>query len=282
MCDNVLVIGGSRNIGYYSAIRLLEAGSAVTFLLRSPLVFDNDEVIQKHVKSQKARLVKGDALTPEDVKLAWNEASRDKPVNVLLFTVGFTGKPSFHPIKGFTMDPPNLVTRSLLNVLCQMPQTSAYPKIIVLSTSGVSRTSRESVPFLLKPLYGYLIAQALKDKLGVERVIAHCAGWKWNTKDGEPKADIMGEGWKNREGLPPPGTLTSAVVLRPALLNDGECLADKVVSASTGHTAKAPYRVGEGEVGGWNVSRKDVAHFVVDAVTNHWSEYENKQISIAY
>ena len=119
---NVLVVGGSRNIGYHSSLRLLgelapilflyqgtriadwnvhsfeDYGSAVTFLLRSPSAFDNDAEVQKHLQSGKARLVKGDATNAEDVKSAWAEAGKEKPVDLLLFTVGFS-KPSFVPIK---------------------------------------------------------------------------------------------------------------------------------------------------------------------------------------
>ena len=185
------------------------------------------------------------------------------------------GSPKFHPIKGFVISPHNLVTQCLLNILCEMPKTDPLPKVITLSTSGVSPSSRSQVPFLLNIFYGYLISQPLQDKLGMERVIYHCAGWNWNPKDGEPKEDIMGKGWQGRDGLPASGQLKNAMVVRPAVLNDGECVAD---SGGSGR----PYRAGEGEVKGWSISRKDVGHFIFDAVTNHWDEYGNKQVSIAY
>jgi len=279
MAQNIIVIGGSRHIGYHSALRFLDAGAAATFLLRSPATFDNDEAIQKHIKSGKARLIKGDALVVEDVRNLWAEASKEAPVDLVLFTVGFTGNPKFQLTKGFVITPNNLVSQCLLNILCEMPKPTAesapLPKIITLSTSGVSRSSRAKVPLLLKPLYGYLIQHPLQDKLGMERVIYHCAGWDWNARDGEPSEEILGKEWKEREGLPASGTLKNAMVLRPAMLNDGECVADSGKNLP-------PYRSGEGEVGGWSVSRKDVAHFIFDTVTNHWDEYGNKQVSIAY
>jgi hypothetical protein len=174
------------------------------------------------------------------------------------------------------MSPTNLVTQCLLNVLCQMPKTNPLPKVIVLSASGVSPSSRSQVPSLLNVLmYNYLISQPLQDKFGTERVIYHCAGWNWNSKDGEPKEDIMGQGWQERDGLPASGQLKNAMIVRPALLNDDECVAD---SGKAGR----PYRAGEGEVKGWFISRKDVAHFIFDTVANHWDEYGNKQVSIAY
>jgi len=275
MSLNVLVIGGSRHIGYYSALRFLDAGSTVTFLLRSPTTFDDDQSIQKYVKSEKARLIKGDGLVLEDIRNVWAEASSHRPVDVLIFTLGFNGSSSFHPIKGLTISPPNLVTQCLLNVLCEMPKTNPLPKVISLSSIGVTPSSRSQVPFPLTILYGYMISQHLQDKLGTERVIYHCAGWDWNPKDGEPKEDIMGQGWQEREGLPASGQLKNALVVRPAVLNDGECVADSGKAGS-------PYRVAEGHVKGWSISRKDVAHFIFDAVTNHWDEYGNKQVSIAY
>ena len=120
MALNVLVIGGSRNIGYYSALRFLgmsfhsvyrnclattifpnpfflfcnlDAGSTVTFLLRSPTIFEEDESIQNHVKSGKARLIKGDGLVLADVQNVWAAASKDRPVDLLIFTVGFSEYP---------------------------------------------------------------------------------------------------------------------------------------------------------------------------------------------
>lgn len=60
----------------------------MTFLLRSPAAFDADEEIQKYVKSGHALLVKGDALVREDVRKAWETASKDRKVDFLLFTVG--------------------------------------------------------------------------------------------------------------------------------------------------------------------------------------------------
>ena len=62
----------------------------MTFLLRSPTTFDDDQTVQKYVKSGKARLIKGNALVPADVQAVWAAASKDQPVDVLIFTVGFS------------------------------------------------------------------------------------------------------------------------------------------------------------------------------------------------
>ena len=65
----------------------------MTFLLRSPTTFDEDESIQKYVKSGKARLIKGDGLVLADVQNVWAAASTDRPVDLLIFTVGFSEHP---------------------------------------------------------------------------------------------------------------------------------------------------------------------------------------------
>jgi len=116
----------------------------------------------------------------------------------------------------------------------------------------------------------------MKDKLGMERAISHCAGWTWNENDGEPSEEIMGTNWKEREGLPEPGSLKEAVVIRAGQLTDGECLGDSVSDG------KQAYRVAEGDFGGSSVSRKDVAHLVFDLVTNKWGELGGKQVSVVY
>jgi NAD(P)-dependent dehydrogenase (short-subunit alcohol dehydrogenase family) len=111
-----LVIGGSRNIGYFTAVRLLgehtngpsiviftasasqiEKGWNVIFLLRNPSVFDNDEVIKRHIEQGTASLVKGDALISDDVKRAWDETVRSdsQAVDLLVFTVGQPRFPCF-------------------------------------------------------------------------------------------------------------------------------------------------------------------------------------------
>ena len=168
----------------------------------------------------------------------------------------------------------NLVTQSLLNILSTLPPY--HPRIITLSSTGLSKKSHANLPFALKPLYGYLLAVPHKDKVGAERIVAHCAGWSWDADDGEVGEDILSSGWE--AGLPEAGSLRNIVVIRPALLVDGDCKADKMKDGE----GKEPYRVKEGEIGGWTVGRKDVAHFVVEGVLGDWGRWEGKCISIAY
>ncbi|OBZ69119.1 hypothetical protein A0H81_10877 [Grifola frondosa] len=273
------VLGGSRNIGYYAAIRLLNQGATVTFLLRYPSVFDQDATIQKFVKDGKARLVKGDALNAEDVARGWEEARKgdDNSVDLVLFTVGSRQR-KIHLTKGAIIDTPDLCTKSLVNVLSTTPADlrtpSSLPRFITISSIGVTRASHEKLPFLLKPLYAFLLREPHADKLGAERVAAHVAGWDW--RDEEPSTEVLGAGWQSQAGLPEQGQFKRFLVVRPAMLTSGECKADNAGD-------KAPYRVSEEDIcNGYTVSRQDVAHFVVEDALRNWDRWEGKRVNIVY
>ncbi|KAJ7268701.1 hypothetical protein B0H12DRAFT_1067751 [Mycena haematopus] len=262
---NVLSIGASRNIGYYAAIRLLEQGSTVTFLLRSPSAFDGDATIQNYVKSGHARLVKGDASVQVDTQRAWDAAGT---VDALVFTVGTY--PSFSLTKGFVQTPADLCTRCILNVLCTMPTyaSAPQPKFVLLSSTGLGPAAHKALPALFKPLYGYALALPHRDKMGMEHVIFHCAGWTWDTKtEGKVSPEIMGDRWTERRGLPARGTLRHDLIIRAGSLQMG---------------TKKSYRVSEKELGGYTILRKDAAHLVVDALTRRRDELDNKRVNATY
>ncbi|KZP18279.1 hypothetical protein FIBSPDRAFT_863955 [Athelia psychrophila] len=176
------------------------------------------------------------------------------------------------------MTPPNLVTQSLLNALSTVPAQTPSPKIITISSTGLTKSSHASLPLLLKPVYGSFLAAPHKDKVGAEKIVAHCAGWAWDPANADAGADIMGADWVDGEGGEglPQGTLKDIVIVRPALLTDGDCKAD------TTKKGTGAYKAREGEIGGWTVSRKDVAHFLVEGVLGNWESNKGKCISIAY
>jgi hypothetical protein len=174
----------------------------------------------------------------------------------------------FHPLKGFTIKPANLVTQALLTTLCTMPPAGTGrrpPRVIVLSSTGVTKASRKALPLVYRPLYHYFLGPAHLDKAGAERVIAHVAGTAWVDKElGE---DIMGTEWQSRAGLPAVGALKGlTMVVRPALLTDGECRAD-------GGKGEGAYRAAGSVRSTYTVSRKDVAHFIVEGLLKRWEEY---------
>lgn len=184
------------------------------------------------------------------------------------------GQGKFQLTKGIILTPANLVTQCLLNALITLPPTSSQPKIITISSTGVTKKSHNKLPLLLKPLYGYLLAQPHRDKSGAERLAAHCAGWEW--EDGEVGEDILAKGWQDTPGLPTQGSLKNIVVIRPALLLDGIAKSDNTEGK------RVAYRVQEGDFSGWTVNRRDVAHFVVEGALANWNNWQGKCVSIAY
>jgi len=169
------------------------------------------------------------------------------------------------------------VTQSLLNCLETLP--TPHPNIVTITSAGLTRAGHEKLPFILKPVYSYFLAAPHADKCGTEEVLAYCAGWEWERVD-SPGTEVLGGDWKASADLPAPGSVKGVVVVRPALLTDGACRADTWEPSSV---SGKPYRVEEEHLTGlWTVSRKDVAHFVVERVVRHWNEWEGKRVSIAY
>lgn len=295
---NILAIGASRNIGYHVSLKLLRTGATVTYLLRNPSIFDNDSSIQPFISSGQARIVKGDGLVKEDLTRVWAEAisrTDDGHVDYLLFTLG--GTPKFSATKGFVFNPPNLVTLSLLNTFSTLPPSlTSTLKCIIISSAGLTPASHASIPTLLKPLYTYILDSGPHiDKIGAERVLHHLVpGWSWTATSGDdkdPSTALLPTDWQNMEGLPKEGELKHVVVIRPSLLTDGESKAEKYAEKEKKHPekvekmrkkGKVPYRVSaEEELGGYNVSRKDVAHFVVELMLKRWDEFGNKVVNIS-
>ncbi|KAG8947124.1 hypothetical protein FRC04_010975 [Tulasnella sp. 424] len=260
----VLAIGASRNIGYFATLNLLKAGNTVVFQLRNVSAFDDDAEMQPFVKSGQAKLVKGDALVQEDARTAWTEANADGvPVDVVLLTVG--GAAKFTLTKGFVINPPNLCTSALVNILSVIPHDlSTQPKIVAVTSNGITAKSHQGIPFLAKGFYA-LITVPHADKLGMEKAIHWSAGWPW--KEEQPEAHILPQGWQEQLGGKP-GWLKSVVVVRPAILTDGEEV--------------GKYKVGQEIPGLWTVSRKDVGHFISNDVLKDWSKWEGKAVSVGY
>ncbi|KAF8498354.1 hypothetical protein JB92DRAFT_3084600 [Gautieria morchelliformis] len=265
----VLAIGASRNIGYLSCLRLLGEGHAVTFLLRKPAVFDKDSKMQKHIKEGRAKVISGDATIRADVQKALTDARIDGRLDAVLFTVG--GTPSFSPLKGFVIKPPNLCSSCLYNVLVSYPEatpTSPQPKLIVISSNGLTKASHDTLPLLLKPIFTYGLHGPHVDKLTMERAAFHAAKWTWPQEDPNELTEFLGPNWQKE--MKAPGYLTELVIIRPSLLVDGD---DK--------PAKGDYKTTVEEFKGvYSISRKEVAHFVVEGVLKNWEQWRGSVVKI--
>ncbi|KZT44029.1 hypothetical protein SISSUDRAFT_1111740 [Sistotremastrum suecicum HHB10207 ss-3] len=272
-----LVLGGSRNIGYLTSIRLLEAGNTVTFLLRRKSAFDDDATIQKYIKTQNVRLVQGDATVRDDVARAWQVAAEgdDNSIDGVIVTVGAApagGQAKLSLRKGIVLNPPNLVANCVFNVLATWPHSpGSSPKLIVVTSNGLTKETHSALPWILKPLYGWFLAGPHEDKLGAERLIYHIAGRDWKEK--EPNSEILPSGWKDQ--LPSGSWLPDAVIVRPAMSTNGECRAES--------NPKKSYRTSFGTLPkAWTVSRKDISHFIVARTLAEWDSWKGKAVVVSY
>lgn len=152
----------------------------------------------------------------------------------------------------------------MLNVLRTFPSTP-QTKLVLISSTGLSESSHAALPLLMKPMYGYLLRGPHADKLGMERVVSHAAGWNWT--DEEVSSEILPAQWG--AGGPAAGSLKEVLVVRPAFLTDGE--------------ATEKYRAEDKDMpGAYTIRRRDVAHFIVEDGLKNWEKWGGKCVRIAY
>ncbi|KAG8735649.1 hypothetical protein FRC10_010299 [Ceratobasidium sp. 414] len=250
----VLLLGASRHVGYSVALRLLAQGHTCTFLLRHPGTIKSDESISSYINSGKAIIVPGDSLVEADVQRAWDAAKGNGQVDAVYFGIG--AEPSFSWRKvGFVITPADLTARSmsiLLSVIKSSTTPSTRPKLVTISSNGLDPQSRAILPLTLKILYAWFLRAPFADKAEQERILRRAAGW-----DGA-------EGWLGPDNV---------VIVRPSMLTDEECLADKKPGA---------YRAGPQLRNPWSISRGDVAHFVVEKALDKWDRWGGKAWVVSY
>jgi hypothetical protein len=278
----IFAVGAGKNIGYLSSLRkyisapvirnvepfldFLSAGHSVVFFLRSPGAFDKDTAIQPYVQSGHATILKGDVLDADSVTTAWKAANEGAEIDLVLYTVGMSpcpcllrfrhshnrrvgGTPVFNLRKGLVISPPNLTTHGLSDVLQTIASTHGseghMPRLIAVTSTGVTKVSHDNLPFGLKLFYSYALQSPHADKLGMERLLQHAMGRKWE-EEAEPSEEVLQPGWERN--YPPFGWLPETVIVRPALLTNGD--------------AVVKYKVSTEEFASYTISRRDTAHFI--------------------
>jgi hypothetical protein len=174
-------------------------------------------------------------------------------------------------LKGLEIDPPNICAASVLNVLSTMPaslrEPDRQPKLVVVSSSGIGKRGVAALPMPHRILYPIGLWSPHRDKLALERVVAHASGATWFDTVDKPNTDAtLPDRWSARAGAA--GELPNIVVIRPAWLTDG---------AATGI-----YRTDPLATGFKTISRKDVAHFIVEDVFQNWDKWKGQATGIGY
>ena len=219
---------------------------------------------------------------------------------MLSFPVGATpDMSSFKLTKGFTINPPNITTKAVLNVLCTMPESIPRPKFIAATSIGVTKDS--PIPLVYKPLYAYLLREPHFDKLGLERILAHVSGRKWD--DREPRVEITtvdGVRWQDRKGLPSSGSVETLILRLPIFVEQKRKSAPTPPTTQAGATSqpssadnepdakkkdeeeKPKYRVGGSELSGtYTIAREEVAHFIAETAVKNWDQFKGKAVTLS-
>ncbi|GAB1526705.1 hypothetical protein RhiTH_009877 [Rhizoctonia solani] len=251
----VLLLGASRNVGYFLAQRLVAQGHTCTLLLRNPGSMESDSAMASYVRDGKVKLIGGDGLVREDVQQAWDATKSNGEVDVVYFGIG--GYPKFSITQGFVLTPADLTTRCseiILSIVQSSTTPATRPKLIAITSNGLDKRTHALLPLPLKPVYKYALRTAHEDKIGLEKNVRNAAGWNEGVEGG----------WFGAQNL---------VIVRPAMFTDGECLGNQNADA---------YRVGEELTSAWTVSRADVAHFVAEQVLADWNKWAGKSWVVAY
>ncbi|KAG9105402.1 hypothetical protein FRC07_009312 [Ceratobasidium sp. 392] len=215
---------------------------------------ESDASMSVYIKEGKLTIVPRDGLVEADVRKAWDTAKGNGKVDAVYFGIG--GEPSFSLLKfGFVIIPADLTARSmsvLLSIIQSSTTPSTRPKLLTVTSNGLDAQSRSVLPLLLKIIYAWFPRGPFADKIQQEIIVKRAAGWD------------NGEGWLGSDNV---------VIVRPSMLTDGECLADKNENA---------YRTGEELRSPWTISRADVGHFVVENVFAEWEKWAGKAWVVPY
>lgn len=180
------------------------------------------------------------------------------------------------------ISPPDLVTHATLNVLTPLP--TPYPRIVSVTSTGLTKQSHNELPMAMRAAYGYLPRSPLADKRGVETVLARASRTTVD-KTMAPPEGILPADWVSDPAFPSPGAVhDNLVIVRPAWLTDGPCLSEKKGPSVIRTRVEADLLVkGLPVEGGYTISRKYVAYFIAERVLGkEWDEWKGKGVSLSH
>lgn len=228
---SLAVFGSSTGCGFFLLKKALENNVPTVALLRSPKKL-TDKLSETEIS--KVKIVEGNAHDLNCVKQSIVDPNDStKFVSTVVSAIG-----GLFNIKNFTIDDPHVCENGIKTLIKAINELKSKgikgdPKIIVLSTTGISKFQRD-IPILMIPLYKLLLNQAHEDKKVLEDETIH-SGLKFT-------------------------------IVRPSLLTDGEEPNPIRIGIED------PVKGVEKKEIGYTISRKDVGHFIYDNLTNYDSK----------
>jgi len=256
-----VLLGATQGCGLETLLNLIKDGNVCYVMCRTPSAFEatlKERDVDINITSEEKKLInpiKGDAFKEADVRALFEAAGQD--VELVLFSLG--GRPSFKNPFAPKLLPPAICTRTtgiFLPVFTScFPNPTTQPRLIIISSNGLGAQGHADLPWLLKPLYGWLLKEPHADKEEMERQINTGAGIQH--VDFNPMGDDK-------------GMLGNVVIVRPALLTNGE--ARGLQSVSSGKRLPSA----------WTISRKDVGLFIATNCVQPDSPWRGSGVTIAY
>ncbi|KAJ1018525.1 hypothetical protein NDA16_004807 [Ustilago loliicola] len=207
--------------------------------------------------------VQGDALKPEDVSGAFSAAiQRFGNIDYVLFSIGGTLVFSRNPLSQPSLSPPSICDRAIHNVTAAILKLGQpqQPRLVVISSNGLGKQGYSYLPYVMRPLYGYLLHEPHLDKEQMESHLYRLAGLQ--SEDFNPTPDPL---------LQQQPKIKQLVIVRPALLVNGD--------------ATKTFRAEESLQGAYTIRRSDVGHFVYSSVLGgpkDKGQYVGKAVTLAY
>lgn len=265
--------GASRGCGLAAVLLLLKQGNECYLLLRNEkAITDNPQVQALSTKERgNLHMIKGDALVTEDIKKVFDVAGPN--VDMVITSLG--GKPDFsNPLKP-NISPAAICSRSnavFLPVLKEYCDSNPTPRLIAVTSNGLDKATHDALPFLIKMMYNWILPVPHDDKIEMENIILTLMGRNANTfiapsSEKDLKAYQLGVE-ERAKAIASPGWLKDAIIVRPALLYDGN--------------SKGKYRTGEVLPKASTISRADVGHFIVNECVPGNDKWTGKAVTVAY
>ncbi|KAI5850829.1 hypothetical protein BZA05DRAFT_50771 [Tricharina praecox] len=245
--QHLAFFGATGGCALNALIHSLTVGHICTALARTPSKLIT-LLTAAAAPTENLTIIPGDIDTPSAVADTLSNAT------TVIFGVG--GAPAFspNPLTFFmTLSDPTICERGITQVLSALRARAQRPLVCVISTTGLG--DKSDLPLAMRPLYKALDVPH-RDKRGMEELVV--------------KAE--------QEGV-----LEAYVIVRPALLTDGE----KTAKLRAGYRGRAKTGGGwgdvQGEAVGCTVSRRDVGHWIFEEVVQgRGGEWKGHGVSLAY
>jgi hypothetical protein len=207
-------------------------------------------------------IVPGNAKSPSDIaNILTHPSHPNRLVDIVFFGVGAYVVPQLSLLRPLVLPPADKTItedcmRALFSAIDSLVTTSAKPFLVIMSaTAGKDVWHSLPWPWMSAPLYKWLLSSPQDDKLAMESIVHSDHG----------------------------NHIQGYVIIRPAILTDGESEIEKVRygwvwATETDERAEAP-----GPAVGWCVGRRDVGRWVYEKVVRvGGSGWEGKNVSLCY